>query len=178
MHSGIYRKDLFTDSDFQQIINTKLAIGEDWVLNVLISKNVKRVKCITTPTYAYFWNNESVMTTTVRSPKFPEIIQQALGSFLDKAPIKIQNSFQYKIIASYIMGCFKPEVSFSYERYLKARDFLKEERHFNEIQKRIQKKYLIGINYPVFFRIYTWLYRTLYFNCILKRHPRKLYPQL
>lgn len=178
LHSGIYKKELFTDADFLQIINSQLAIGEDWVLNVLISTKVKRIKCIPTPTYAYYWNNESVMTTTVRSPQYPEIVQQALGSFLDKAPLNIQEYFQYKKIISYIMGCFKPEVPFSNERYLRAKNFLKKDNHFKEIKKRMQKKYLIGIKHPIFFYIYTWIYRTLYFNCILKRHPRKLYPQL
>ena len=178
LHSGIYKKELFTDADFLQIINSKLAIGEDWVLNVLISKKVKRVKCIPTPTYAYYWNNESVMTTTVRSPQYPEIVEQALGTFLVKAPLNIQEYFQYKKNISYIMGCFKPEVPFSKERYLKAKSFLNKDNHFKEIKKRIQKKYLVGINHPTFFRVYTWIYRTLYFNCILKRHPRKLYPQL
>ncbi|WP_419556567.1 glycosyltransferase family 2 protein [Phocaeicola plebeius] len=178
LHSGIYKKELFADTDFLQIINSKLAIGEDWVLNVLISKKVKRIKCIPTPTYVYYWNNESVMTTTVRSPRYPEIVEQALGTFLDEAPLNIQECFQYKKIISYIMGCFKPEIPFSNERYLKAKNFLNKGRHFKEIKKRIQKKYLVGINHPTFFRIYTWIYRILYFNCILKRHPRKLYPQL
>lgn len=36
------------------------------------------------------------MTTTVRSPKYPEIVEQALGTFLDKAPLNIQEYFQYK----------------------------------------------------------------------------------
>lgn len=178
LHSGIYNRNLFTDDVFKQIIQSELVIGEDWVANVLISSKVSRAKCIDSPSHAYFYNNESIMTTTVRSPKFPEVVEKALGEFLVSAPEDIQYVFNCKKVASYIMGCFKPEVPFSSARYELAKLFLNDNNNKNEIMKRVEKKYLIGIHYPLLFKIYSWIYRTLYFNFILKRHNRKLYPSV
>lgn len=178
LHSGIYKRKLFTDDIFKQIINSKLVIGEDWVANVLISSKVSKAKCIDIPSHAYFYNNESIMTTTVRSPKFPEVVENALGQFLISAPEDIQYIFKCKKVASYIMGCFKPEVPFSSARYELAKLFLNDNKNKNEIKKRVERKYLIGIQCPLFFKIYSWVYRTLYFNFILKRHNRKLYPSV
>lgn len=178
LHGAIFRKSLFGAEDFQRVIEENILIGEDWVINMLISPRVKRFKAVDTPAYIYYWNTNSVMTTTIRSPKYPELLASVLKDFLSHSPKDIQEAFQYKVMANYIISDFRPEVPFSKERYDKVRLFLCTKERKHKMKANIESKYLVFFHCYLFHRIYSSLYKFLFFNFVLKKHPRKLYPEM
>ena len=176
LHSGIYRKDIFRDEYFHQVINSGLSIGEDWVMNVLISQHTKRIKMIETPTFFYYWNSQSMMTSSVLSTRHPNIVKQALGSFLLIAPDSIKKRFECMEMSNYIRSFFAPEIPFSYSLYDKVFLFIKKDDNLIHIKKFVSCKYLYFINYRAIFYMYTWIYRLLYYHIKLKHHCRNVYP--
>ena len=178
LHSAIFRKSLFDTDIFLRVIKENILIGEDWIINLFISPRVKRFKAINIPAYCYYWNDNSVMTTTIRSPKYPELLANVLKDFLSNASKDIQEAFQYKVMANYIISSFRPEVPFSKERYNKARLFLCTKERKRIMKANIESKYLMFFHCYLFHRIYSSLYKFLVFNFVLKRQPRKLYPKI
>ena len=79
LHSGIYRKVLFSKTVFGEISVANISFCEDWFANMLIVENVHRVKIITLHTYAYFCNRDSIVGTSITSPNMNILIEELLG---------------------------------------------------------------------------------------------------
>ena len=176
LHSGIYKKILFNNKFFKQVIDSGLSIGEDWVMNVLISTNAHKMKIIKEKTFVYYWNSTSFMTTTIRSPQYPQLVEKALGNYLNYSSPEIQQRFEAMKISNYIANCFRPEISFSIERYRVISKYIENAKQFEIIKKKMPRKYIWCIKMFSLFVVYTWFYRKLYYYFILNRHYRKVYP--
>lgn len=174
LHSAIYRKQLFACVSLRPLIENKVDIGEDWISNLLMSPFVHSMTGISQPTYAYFYNMDSMMLTSVRSPGYVHLLEEVLTDFLSNASDEIRLSFQYKKMANYVAASFRPEIPFSKERYKIVRDFIRDAKCRAIMENYVPRKYLWGFRYYPFHRLYSKVYKMLYFNLVLKRRTRRV----
>ena len=174
LHSALFRKRLFDNVSFQPLEETRIDVGEDWVVNLLISPFVKSAIGISEPTYAYYYNKESVMLSVVKSPGYVGLLEYVLQEFLQTASTDIQLSFQCKRMANYIMASFRPEIPFSKERYAEVRAFMQLMQGQVDMVNYVERKYLFGYRCYLFHRLYAEVYKILYFNFVLGRRTRRV----
>lgn len=171
LHSGIYKHSLFSEVIFEKLIRNNISMGEDWIQNTFLSIYVHRMKVIPDITYVYFWNNNSIMVSTVRSPNYARRIYELLQDPLSQMPQKDTLYMQCKMYKNYISSFFRPEIGYSYERYKEVIKFISDSTSWEEIKMQIEPRYLMAIKSKFFFYLYSKVYCFLYLH--IKQHGRK-----
>lgn len=176
LHSTIYRKSLFADDDFRRVIENGISIGEDWVLNMLISPKVRRFKAVNESVYIYYWNNSSMMTTTIMSPRLNDRVNKALDVFYQSSSEKICHERDVKEVVGLIRAFFVYEIPYNTDWYKRVIEFLQDEHNRRDIQKHVEWRFLCLINNEKLFHIYSRLYSLFKFVRNQKCRRRIVYP--
>lgn len=172
LHSGIYRKKVFSAEIFNVVQNAKISFCEDWFANVLAIQHVNKVKIINQSTYAYFVNHESIVGTCVVSPGVNVLIENVLEAACSTVSNTISNSLRTKMLVNDIRSFFIPEIPFSLRRYRTVRKNLCLINGIVGVS--LDPKFIRFINNMPLFYCYSILYRFLFFVIKLKGHTRKI----
>lgn len=171
LHSGIYKRELFSKEVFTPIIRTGISFGEDWFANTLIIDKVKRVKVIDHSVYAYFVNSKSTVGTSILSHNVSDAADTFLYDYLASVDDRLSQIAFNKNYIGALNDLFKPEVPFEWRHYNMVRDFF---RMNPEYKERANRKFIRFINVPVLYYPYAMLYRFLYKRIRLKGKKRKM----
>lgn len=110
--------------------------GGDWIVNFLISRDVRRMDFIEQPTCVYCINGGSMITSSIRAWSYAERVHRCLSLFDETLPESINQMREMRSSLSQLQYFFMPEVPFNWTKYreLKKRvpialEFLKDEIH-------------------------------------------------
>lgn len=168
---SIYKRELFTEDIFSKSIEAKISFGEDWVTNLLISKNVQKVLCIKDVVYNYFINNESITNSQVVSVEYIDRVQEVLKKegILDLSFLSDYIKIWYAL--NRINRFFIPELGFRYDDYKHVKEIINRGNFKLRIRERTNKRFLYFINYMPLYYIYTKFYGFIF--CIFKLNGRR-----
>lgn len=159
LHSGIYKRVLFSEKVFDPIIRTGISFGEDWFANVLIIDKVRKVKIVDQCVYAYFVNHQSMVGTTTMSSKTSDAADTFLYDYLGSIDPCLREMAFNKNYLGALNDFFKPEVEFKWKSYKMVRIFFEEHPDY---RNKVPQQYLKFINVPIVYYLYALIYRCLY----------------
>lgn len=163
LHCAIYRADLFNKNIFLVSASHKINVGEDWIVNYLISKKVRNVKFISSPTHVYCVNSNSTMKTYIRGWEFQYKIKAALAEFNDSLEPQIKELLFYNGIINKLRFFFTPEINFNWAEYKNIELHIDQAISMLKNEKYIPNSYLYFIHKPVLYYFYTRMYCLYYF---------------
>lgn len=169
---AIYRRSLFSSEIFSRLI--PISIGEDWMTNLSIAKHVSRVCLLDEVVYCYYINPQSMMHQKVCSREYSDYVEQTLLSVLEKCPQEWKVIVVQKRMMGRISNFFCPELGFDEHCYNLVRSYLGTDSHFSTLKANIKPRYLYLIRNRLLYKIYTFVYRRIFFHCKLKGQYRKL----
>lgn len=176
LHSGIYRKGLFTDKTFFPLIDNHISIGEDWLVNYYISPNVRKVKFISDMTFAYFANEGSMMGESVYGWDYYERIEQCKKRINKELNIQETEEYLAKKALLDLRYFFFPEVPFSWTHFRKIQPLalqgLKLQGQGNI--SSYNPKFTRFLSHANVFYLYTVVFRLVFFLIKLKGRKRKV----
>lgn len=169
---GMYKKELFDSSLYDLIMKYNIGVGEDWVTNLLVGRNINRALFITDVVYYYYTNPTSMMQSSVYSDQYVNKVDDLLkeAGILD-IPI-IGNGYKERRICSSIYRFFVPEFPFSWTLYREVRVLMKSKEYGSLIMQKTNQKYLRLINYPFLYFLYSRIYCSL-MKCVKMRGKRR-----
>lgn len=159
---GAYRRDLFQSDVFENNANNNINYSEDWVTNLFIGLNIKRVKYLDRITYHYYVVHSSITHTVTTSVSYIDKLDRVLeekGVFKINA-LATERSFHLSV--NYLALLFKPEQQFSMKCYRYVKNFVSQPDNYQRIKKRTKASYLYCIKCLPAFYCYTCIYRFLY----------------
>lgn len=175
LHSGIYRKELFSEEAFVYLEKYNISIGDDWINNYIIAPKVKRIKFISTPTYAYFLNTSSMMGSSVYGWEYYERIKKCMSEVNHNLGIKKQSDVTLESALHDLRFFFLPEVSFDWKQFRRIQPIIVEGIKSNNIHKGIVNlNYIRFISNGFLYYIYTVIFRYAFLILKLKGRRRKL----
>lgn len=169
---AIYKRELFSKETFESIL--KISIGDDWLTNIAIGKNVNRVLCVEDVVYNYYINSGSMMQQQVCSFEYADRVKGILEEIILNAPTKIKHLVRCNRIAAYINNMFIPELSFRLDKYKIARNFIREENNKADVAKLLDAKFMRFIDILPLFFLYSRIYCFLFKYIKLKGHKRRV----
>ena len=167
---GIYKKQLLKECYFQLLSEKKLSIGEDFVLNLLVSKNIKKVKIISYVVYNYFINGSSVMNTKVTSSDYFDRVYSVIKELYQHDNYQYQLKRKRSLV--YLHNMFVPEFGFCENRYNSIKEMFKNRSFRKDIEKARGMRYIHFFDYPLLYRLYSKMYCYLFLYLKLKGHKR------
>lgn len=176
LHSGIYRKELFSEKVFLPLIDNRISVGEDWFVNYYISPQVHKVKFISEMTFAYFVNEDSMMGGSVYGWDYFERVEQCKNRINKELNILETEEYLTKKALLDLRYFFFPEVPFNWKYFKKIRPLALKG---IELQKRgmvssYNPKFTIFLSRSFLFYIYTVLFRFFFLLFKLKGKKRKV----
>ena len=175
LHTGIYRSNLFSESTFLPLIENSISVGEDWITNYYIAPQVRRVRFIDTPTYAYFLNTSSMMGGSVYGWEYYAKIEKCMAKVNADLGIKQTSDYTLESALHGLRFFFLPEVPFSWEHFKQIQPLVKEGLKKNKVDRnRVNPKYIRFVKHKVLFYLYTLLFRYAFLVLKLKGKKRKL----
>lgn len=175
LHSGIYRASLFSDKIFQPLIDNRINVGEDWILNYYIAPKVSRVKFIDTPTYAYFLNTSSMMGSCIYGWEYYERIKKCMSEINHDLGIKKQSGITLESALHDLRFFFLPEVSFNWKQFRRIQPIIVEGIKSDNIDKdNVNPNYIRFISNGFLYYIYTIIFRYAFLILKLKGRKRKI----
>ena len=168
---AIYKRDLFSAEIFNKSIEANISFAEDWLTNLLIADNIKKILCVKDIVYNYYVNNASITLSRVISLDYYKRLDKILDKegFLDKAFLK--DFVKARTCFLYVRNLFIPEFSFNFQNYKKVKDLLKNEAVNTLLRQKIDKKFLLFFNSLPLYLAYTRVYCLLFL--ILKQHCKR-----
>lgn len=170
MWGGIYRKNLFSSDIFKELLD--FSVGEDLLTNLSIAKNIKTYCTIDSILYVNGVNATSMMHSNVLSYDYLKRENNKIRSIVTGYNEETGNAAERHAILSYIKALFTPELKWNDEIYDEVR--LYAQSHHSELYQYIDNKFLHFINNKFIYKIYTQIYKTLFFNLRLHRKKRKI----
>lgn len=171
LHSSIYRRNLFSETIFKKVLDGDISIGEDWVTNMLISNKVGKAKIINQSVYIYYWNDSSMMASTIISPRLNEKVDKVLDDFYKNSGERVRKEHDIKNIVGFIRSNFYWELPFSTVWYIDIKNFILDIKNEEAIRALVERRFLLFISYKLLFRIYSRTYSFLRF--ILKQKGKR-----
>lgn len=170
----IYKSSLFNDKVYKSSIKNKINVGEDWVTNMIISLKVEKCLIIPNVIYSYYNNSTSYMSSYVMSNEYFDKISSILNEFQIYSNENIKDYRPIKESLDFIKNFFVPELQFSDEKYQYVKSILKNDQKRKIIKELTNKRYFYFIDNIFLYRIYTTLYKSLFYILKLKRKRRKI----
>lgn len=172
LHSAIYKKSLFSEYFFEVQVENNITIGEDWIINFMISSNVSKVAFIEQALYVYFVNSHSIMTQMVQSWEYQDRISKILEDVYRQRPTEQLISSRIYDFRNRIKYFFLPELKFNNSKYSDTVKIYK--KYKKEIRDVTEKKYLMFITNRYLFFIYSRIFCFLYLAVRLKFKKRQI----
>lgn len=163
LHSSIYRRTIFSKDIFEKVLSGGITIGEDWVTNMLVSERVNKALVIGQSVYVYFWNNSSMMSSTIISPKLGERVDNVLDEFYNKCSSNIRYEHEVKKIVGLIMANFFWELPYNEKWYHAICEFLESPTNRDRIKTLVDSRYLHFIDSKFLFKLYSRFYSYMTF---------------
>lgn len=175
LHTGIYRSKLFNESIFLPLIENSISVGEDWITNYHIAFQVKRVKFINTPTFAYFLNTSSMMGGSVYGWKYYAKIEKCMEQINNQLGLVYSNDYTYIKALRQLHFFFIPEISFDRKRFFSVHSLVIQGLSKGILNiTDIPKTYARFIKYKWIYMLYAMIYKSAYAYLKLKGHKRKV----
>lgn len=166
LHSSIYRRTIFSQDIFEKVLKGGISIGEDWVTNMLVSERVNKALVIDQSVYVYFWNNSSMMSSTIISPQLGERVDNVLSDFYSKCSSLIRYEHEVKKIVGLIMANFFWEIPYNIKWHNDILKFISNHRNRDYIKTLVASKFLRFIDCKMLFKLYSRSYS--YMSFLLK----------
>ncbi|MCR5361822.1 MAG: glycosyltransferase [Bacteroidales bacterium] len=171
LHSGIYRKSVFTADVFRSISDAGISFGEDWFANMMIAPNVMRVLVVDEPSHVYYVNSESIVGNSILS----DGVNRQAGTLLEDC-LKPWNDTVWQMVESkrYIgklIRFFAPEVPFTRAEYDIVHNYYVEH---PAVRRYSEAKHLRFFDCYAAYWLYVHAYRFLFKWIRLKGRTRKL----
>lgn len=163
LHSSIYKQKLFKESLFKRVIDGGISIGEDWVTNMLVSPNISKAKIISKTVYVYYWNDSSMMSSTIISPQLGYKVDMVLSDFYASSSCRINHEHDVKTIVGYIRANFFWEIPYNEGWINKIQKFISVPSNREEINNLVDRKHRRFIDKKYCFKLYSRLYSLLTF---------------
>lgn len=175
LHSGIYRKDLFSDEAFAYLEKYKISVGDDWINNYFIAPKVKRVKFISTPSYAYFLNTKSMMGSSVYGWEYYGRINECMSEINHELGILKSTKTTLDSALHDLRFFFLPEVSFNWKQFRKIQPVIINGIKTHKVENcSANPNYLRFIGCGLLYYLYTVVFRYAFLLIKLKGKKRKL----
>lgn len=171
---AIYKSSLFSDDVYDETIKQGVNVGEDWVTNMIIAKNIHRVLYVKDLVYDYYVNPVSYMSSYVMSHEYGNKVDAIFQKHCIYNDSRLTDYIRVKTCCNILRNFFVPELPFSIQRYNYVKKTLSAAKWEKMIRERISPKYLRFINHYTIYRVYTRLYRFLYRYVNLHGHIRKV----
>lgn len=176
LHSGIYRAALFSEKTFLPIIENGINVGEDWFTNYYVAPNVKRVKFIEQPTFAYFVNASSMMGGSVYGWKYYDKVERCKKQINQELGIPED---EYYLTSKALMDLryfFFPEIGFSWSHFKQIQRFALKGLVLQKTGKKsaYNPKTVKFLRWPALYFLYSCFFRVSFWIIKLKCHSRKV----
>lgn len=172
---AIYKASLFKDEIYDIPIQQGINMGEDWVINMIIAKDIYKTLYIKDLVYNYYVNHDSYMSTYVMSTEYWDKVELVLKQSHVYENKAIEKYAPIKKCIGIINNFFVPEFTFNKQQYEYVVYFLKDKEISNNIKSKVPNKRIKFIHCYPFFRIYIFIYKILYKYYKLKGKRRKVY---
>ena len=169
---AIYKRELFSQATFTPILS--LSVGEDWMTNIAIGKNVQKVLCIEDVVYNYFINPQSMMQERVCSYVYADHVKQILLDITNGCSDHIKDLILANRTMATIQCFFVPELGFSTQHYVQIQNDLSNERLYKLTETLLHRKFSLFIKNRILFYIYSRIYCFLFKLLKLKGKSRKI----
>ena len=163
LHSSLYKNDVFETSVFEKIIGGDISIGEDWATNMLVSSKIHRAIILDDSVYVYYWNDKSMMASTIISPLLNERLDKVLDAFYSKVSNKVLYEHEVKNIVAMLMANYFWEIPFNEQWYLKIKMFIRQQENRKRIEDLVESRFMLFIKHKLLFKIYSRTYSLLKF---------------
>ena len=163
LHSSLYKNDVFETSVFEKIIGGDISIGEDWATNMLVSSKIHRAIILDESVYVYYWNDKSMMASTIISPLLNERLDKVLDAFYSKVSNKVLYEHEVKNIVAMLMANYFWEIPFNEQWYLKIKMFIRQQENRKRIEDLVESRFMLFIKHKLLFKIYSRTYSLLKF---------------
>ena len=152
---GIYKKDIIEESFFEKLIEYNITIGEDCLMNMFISRKLKRVKIIPQIVYLYYKNMSSVMHTKIMGREYANRVDRCISDYIASASEEVRQLFVLNQVKGIISRDFQKEISFSMKDYRFVMDYIKDNDNKKRLYTSLSIKYLFCIEYLPLYYIYS-----------------------
>jgi len=170
---GLYRKSLFNESIFQNILD--ISVYEDGLTNIAIWRGVQRYIAIDHVVCAYYINQRSMMQGSVLSHAYHNRITELMLQYTHGLHNeKIKRMIYADRMAGHLRCFFMPEIGWDNSFYRCLRVFINNQDNFAELQRKVEKKFLRFWDMELPYRFYTYLYRMIFKYIKLKNKERKV----
>lgn len=171
---GLYKACLFSNEAFQKTIDYKLCIGEDFVTNVYVSRNVRQVRFIDTVTYEYFTNVNAAMNTSVIGREYCQRADESIAEFLQSTSPKVVLQATVKIVIGIIELFFIPEIPYCHADYQRISSYLRDTEIAHGVYELARKSQLRFLGCEPLYYIYSRLYCLAFKYKKLKGRTRRV----
>lgn len=169
---AIYRRELFSKQIFMSVL--PLSVGEDWVTNIGVGKNVTKMLCIEDVVYCYYINSESIMQQRVCSYEYAERIKCILSQMIAGESDRIKDLVLANRTMALIKCFFIPELPFSHRYYVVIRQILLNKDIHEMVNRMLEYKFRIFIKWKFLFRCYSRIYCYCFKFIKLKGRVRRI----
>lgn len=173
LHSAIYRSRLFSPESFLPLIRNKISLGEDWITNFLISKKVKSISYIDEPTYIYYLNNASLITSYIRAWKYNERVGECISGCLSEMPNSVKLFLKNHSTLARLQYFFFPEIPFNWMEYKKLKKDVPKALQFFEGNIPVPNYYYRFVGNNFLYYLHTRIYSFVIFVLKQKFNKRK-----
>lgn len=171
---AIYKASLFNDNVYNETIKQGINVGEDWVTNMIIARNIHQALYIKDKVYDYYVNSESYMSTHVMSYEYCNRIDAVLTKH-DILNNDILNTYvPIKKSIVLLNSFFIPELPFSVGKYKYVKKIMNSHIEREIIIKKVDPKHLYFFKNYILYRTYTHIYKFLFKHIKLRGHLRKV----
>lgn len=171
LHSGIYRRSLFTESVFRSISVAGISYGEDWFANMLIAKDVHRLLVVDASSHVYFVNTDSIVGESILTDKINDRAGTLLEDYLKGWDEHIFEMSRSKVYMGKLIRFFAPEVPFTKSEYQLVKQYFSAH---PDIRQYVDAKYMRFFSCYPLYGLYVAIYRFLFKWVKLKGKTRKL----
>lgn len=169
---AIYRRSLFSENVFRNFLF--VSRQEDWVTQISIASNVKKVCYINCITQAYMINDSSIMQSCITDYSYVKKIGETFHSTTKSLPPRIKHLIDCDRMAELNRCFFFPELTFDWNVYREMRAFLKNKDNMEVVSQMTDTKFLKFVQFPLLFWTYTRVYNVLFKYLKLKGKTRKV----
>lgn len=172
--NAIYKASLFDDNVYTEAIKGGIKVGEDWVTNLIVGKNVERALVIDNVVYHYFYNPDSIMGSSIFGNEYQDRVDTVLTKMGVLTHPAIADLVEEKAVKGIIRNCFIPELLFDFNRFKRVNNYIKDARNMHRLKETLDRKYTMFIRCTLLFFVYSHLYCFLFKWTKLKGRHRKV----